>query len=503
MSNNIDIKTLEAFQDGNHKAFETVFIAYYNKTKAFIDGYIKSESDAEELTEDLFVNLWINHDSIDASKSFSSYLHTIARNSAINFLKHKYVHDTYLNSSQEIEYSSTSEEDLIAKELGLLIDDIVGKMSEQRKMIYTLSRQEGLSNAEIAIQLNTTKRNVESQLSLALKETVYIVNTAKMEKSNIITRIIKKFLSGRFSVETEEKVQRWIMKEENAEEKEKASLEYWNELDTEADSKTYSALERVNLRTGYNKEHLENIVLYHKFVRIVAVVIPICLLAGGLLYYIPSENEQIEISTAYGEQKRLVLPDSSEVWLNAGSTITYPKTFTKENRVVTLDGEAYFSVRKDDAKPFIVETSQLSVKVLGTKFNVKAYANDANITTTLTSGKVEVSTQSRPPQTLKPNEQLTYDKSTSDIEISTVDTVDTNSWVKGKIIFTNATAEEIFRTLERRYDTVIDHSTDFSASRRYTVKFLKDENLDEMLNILGDIIGFSYRQSGNKIIITK
>ena len=153
MSNNIDIKTLEAFQDGNHKAFETVFIAYYNKTKAFIDGYIKSESD-----------------SIDASKSFSSYLHTIARNSAINFLRHKYVHDTYLNSSQEIEYSSTSEEDLIAKELGLLIDDIVGKMPEQRKMIYTLSRQEGLSNAEIAIQLNTTKRNVESQLSLALKE---------------------------------------------------------------------------------------------------------------------------------------------------------------------------------------------------------------------------------------------------------------------------------------------------------------------------------------------
>ena len=153
MSNNIDIKTLEAFQDGNHKAFETVFIAYYNKTKTFIDGYIKSESDAEELTEDLFVNLWINHDSIDASKSFSSYLHTIARNSAINFLKHKYVHDTYLNSSQEIEYSSTSEEDLIAKELGLLIDDIVGKMPEQRK-----------------IQLNTTKRNVESQLSLALKE---------------------------------------------------------------------------------------------------------------------------------------------------------------------------------------------------------------------------------------------------------------------------------------------------------------------------------------------
>ena len=160
MSNNIDIKTLEAFQDGNHKAFETIFIAYYNKTKTFIDGYIKSEPDAEELTEDLFVNLWINRHSIDTSKSFNSYLHTIARNAAINFLNH----------NQETGYSSTSEEDLIAKELEMLIDELVGGMPEQRRMIYTLSRNEGLSNAEIAERLNTTKRNVESQLSLALKE---------------------------------------------------------------------------------------------------------------------------------------------------------------------------------------------------------------------------------------------------------------------------------------------------------------------------------------------
>ena len=150
MNNNIDIKTLEAFQDGNHKAFETIFIAYYNKTKTFIDGYIKSEPDAEELTEDLFVNLWINRHSIDTSRSFNSYLHTIARNAAINFLKHKYVCDAYLNNNQETGYSSTSE--------------------EERRMIYTLSRNEGLSNAEIAERLNTTKRNVESQLSLALKE---------------------------------------------------------------------------------------------------------------------------------------------------------------------------------------------------------------------------------------------------------------------------------------------------------------------------------------------
>lgn len=170
MSNKVDIKILESLKDGDHKAFETVFITYYNKTKTFIYGYLKSESDAEELTEDLFVGLWENREKINTSKSFNSYLHTVARNTAINFLKHKYVQDTYLNTVQNIAYSSTSEEELIAKELGLLIDDIVDKMPEQRKQIYILSRNEGLNNTEIAEKLNTTKRNVESQLSLALKE---------------------------------------------------------------------------------------------------------------------------------------------------------------------------------------------------------------------------------------------------------------------------------------------------------------------------------------------
>lgn len=170
MSSQIDIKTVEALRDGDHQAFETIFVSYYNRTRNLIFGYIKSESDAEELAEELFVNLWMNRQSIDVSKSFHAYLHTIARNSSINYLKHKYLHDTYLSHADEMEYGSTSEEDFIAKELGLFINSVVEKMPEQRKKIYLMSRDEGMSNAEIAEQLGTTKRNVESQLSLALKD---------------------------------------------------------------------------------------------------------------------------------------------------------------------------------------------------------------------------------------------------------------------------------------------------------------------------------------------
>ena len=259
----------------------------------------------------------------------------------------------------------------------------------------------------------------------------------------------------------------------------------------------------VNLRTGYNKEHLTNIASYQKFARVAAVIVPLFLFAGGMFYYLSPHNEMIEISVAYGEQKRLILPDSSEVWLNAGSSILYPETFAKDKRLVMLDGEAYFSVKKDTVSPFIVETSQLSVKVLGTRFNVKAYPNDEKITTTLTSGKVEVSVRSQPPHILKPDEQLTYDKKSSDIHISVIDTNDTNCWMAGKLVFTNASAGEIFRTLERHYNTTIDNTAIIPASKRYTVKFLKDEGLNEILNILKDIIGFDYQQYEKKIVLTR
>lgn len=333
-----------------------------------------------------------------------------------------------------------------------------------------------------------------------------------MEKRRIIA-IIRKYLTNRFPPETEERVQRWIIKDKDSKEKENASQEYWNELDfIEADADTYAALERVNLRIGYNKEHLANIDSYHKFSRfthkcsrVAAIILLLLIVAGGLFYFNPfsSGNEMIQISTAYGEQKHLFLPDSSEIWLNSGSSISYAKVFTKDERLVTLNGEAYFSVKRNAEKPFIVTTQQLSVKVLGTRFNVKAYPGDELITTTLTSGKVEINATSQQPQILSPNEQLTYDKNTSNIRISEVNAADAESWIIGKLIFSNATSEEIFRTLERRYDIVVDNQTDTSASKRYTVKFLKGESVDKILDILSDIIGFNYQQDGNKVIITK
>ena len=321
-----------------------------------------------------------------------------------------------------------------------------------------------------------------------------------MEKNNIV-RIIGTYLSGRFSPETEEKVQKWIIKDKDTEEKEKASLEYWDQLEAKTDPDTKLALNRVNQKIGYKK--IVPRPFYQKRMSIAAALVPLLIIAGSYLYYTSTKDKWVEISVAYGDKKHFLLPDSSEIWLNAGTAIKYPEKFSKAQRLVYLDGEAYFSVRKDAAKPFIVETSQLSVKVLGTQFNVKAYADDELVTTTLTSGKVEVTPPVQGSQILKPNEQLTYDKKTSAVNITEVSPTNADGWITGKLIFTDAPFTEILQTLERRYNVTINHTMNVPASKRYTVRFLKNENLEEVLPVLSEMIGFSYQIQRDKVELIK
>ncbi|MFR9165109.1 MAG: FecR family protein [Dysgonomonas sp.] len=319
---------------------------------------------------------------------------------------------------------------------------------------------------------------------------------------NIISKIVGKYLSSRHSSETEEKVQKWLIKDENAEEKESASLDFWDSLEIAPDSKAYSALDKVNHRIGYPSEQQVSIPLYKKLSRIAAVLIPLFIIAGGYLYYQSTRSNLIEIQVAYGEEKHLFLPDSSEIWINAGSTVKYPKEFKGDKRTVQLDGEAYFSVKKDASKPFIVNTEMLSVAVLGTKFNVKAYTNDEKITTTLTSGKVEVKSEAQS-RILRPNEQLSFDKKTSAINISEIPSNETDAWKSGQLIFTDASLSDVLQTLERHFNITIENNTGISTSKLYTVKFLKNESLDEILNIMQDVASFSYWEKDGKIMITK
>jgi len=161
---------VEALRNGNHKAFEDVFLLYFKRVRLFIGGIIKSDADAQELAQDVFVKLWTNREALNSEKPLGAYLYTIAKNTAFNFLKHKLVEQSYTGSLSLYDDVATPEDVLFAREIGLLVEMAVNEIPEQRRNIYILSREKGMSNSDIALQLGISKKTVENQLSLALQE---------------------------------------------------------------------------------------------------------------------------------------------------------------------------------------------------------------------------------------------------------------------------------------------------------------------------------------------
>ncbi|MBJ6369758.1 FecR family protein [Snuella sedimenti] len=188
-----------------------------------------------------------------------------------------------------------------------------------------------------------------------------------------------------------------------------------------------------------------------------AAAVVVLFLSFGLYYFNPvsSNNEIVMVNTSIGGQEHVVLPDGTKVLLNANSEIQYPKVFKDNIREVTLIGEALFEVVRNEHKPLVVKTDNgLSVRVLGTVFNVKSYPDDKEIQTTLISGKVEVIKQndSKDPIVLKPSQQAAYHKKEKRLIVDTVNALDAISWKDNKLIFNETPLEQVVLDLQRKYN---------------------------------------------------
>ncbi len=163
-------KLLEALKNGDHKAFEEVFFEYFDKIKKFIAMFLKSDDEAEELTQDIFVRIWVNRDSFNPSKSLNAYMYAIARNATLNLIKHKKLRLNHVAGYVIPDSGSDTEEYLFSKDVGLLIEMLLDRMSLQKQDIYKLSQEEGLPNDEIAGRLGISRKTVENQLSIIMQE---------------------------------------------------------------------------------------------------------------------------------------------------------------------------------------------------------------------------------------------------------------------------------------------------------------------------------------------
>ena len=169
MKQNEDRNDLEKIASGDHDAFRSIFIKYYPKTKYFVTHIVKSEDVAEDLSQDIFLKIWINKELLPNLISFNAYIYKMAKFTALDYLKHKHVENTFAaNYSQPA--TTDPEEELNAKDLEFLIELAIDMMPEQRQKIYIMSRIENIKNKEIAKTLGISEKTVNNQISLALKE---------------------------------------------------------------------------------------------------------------------------------------------------------------------------------------------------------------------------------------------------------------------------------------------------------------------------------------------
>jgi ferric-dicitrate binding protein FerR (iron transport regulator) len=212
---------------------------------------------------------------------------------------------------------------------------------------------------------------------------------------------------------------------------------------------------------------------------------------------------QTHVLMTEGERKQFLLPDGSSVWLNAESRLTYADVFGRETREVELTGEAYFEVEKDAERPFIVHINETSVRVLGTKFNVRAYPYHPEIMTTLVEGSVRFNkTPSDAHGTvLHPGQQLSFLKDNESLVVRDVDCSQYVSWKDGKLIFRKTPVKDAFSSMERafRIKIVITNST--LDNRKITGRFGPEHQPEDILTVMQETLPFHYEVKADTIFI--
>ena len=307
--------------------------------------------------------------------------------------------------------------------------------------------------------------------------------------------ILYKFFEGNASFEEEAAVKQWM--EESAE----------NRLAFLKERKLFDAMLLLGneeiIKNGKKRFSINLSSLRTELIKIAAVVA--ITLGGSYFYYQSSLEKELmamqTITVPAGQRINITLVDGTNVWLNARTSLSYPVKFGKNNRQVVLDGEAYFDVTKDKSKPFIVQTDNYNVEVLGTQFDVNAYSETGEFETTLMSGSVKVASASDSTQkiTLKPNNKVFLQD--GKLHVTAVDDYNPYRWKEGLICFKNETFTSIMKDFEKYYGLTIQVKNKNVFKYVFTGKFRQTDGIDYALRVLQKDIKFTYQRDDENQII--
>lgn len=334
---------------------------------------------------------------------------------------------------------------------------------------------------------------------------------ASVEDLKELEQLLSQYPENIFLVETLESIKGSgdFRIEENTGRQELTTEEWeqdrWEQLEYQLDRG--QLIKMKNTEKGSDKRRLT----LPRFRILAAAVLIGVLFLSGIFYFFPDKQERdvpkvYQLTTSYGKKTKALLPDSTVVWLNSGSRLTYSDLTNREKREVYLEGEAFFDVKKDADHPFIVYAGSISIRVIGTAFNVKAYSGEKNIETTLIRGMIEVQMNSNEEKRilLSPHEKLTVinteiaNRTTpgslrqnelkyqvQELPLSPNDSVlvPETAWTEDKLVFVDESFSDIAEKMERWYDVKIYFENDGLKEERISGVF-QQEDIRQALEIL-------------------
>jgi len=264
-------------------------------------------------------------------------------------------------------------------------------------------------------------------------------------------------------------------------------------------------LYRINYDINYKRKS-QKTVLFDKFLkwglRIASIIVIPFLIYSGVRTFRESALKKetwVEIKAPAWTRAQFSLPDGTIGWLNSNSSVRYNGNFSL-NRQVILKGEAFFDVFKDKGRPFVVNINEVSVEVLGTRFNIEAYEDERNIEVVLEEGSLVFNANKMNKTfTMVPNDLVSYDKTVQDFSTETVQPQKYVSWTEGRLEFRNDPLDVIFRRLARWYDVDIDLNVNLKDDPRLRATFI-DEGIEEVLDLLSRSLPIKYQIENGKLL---
>jgi len=328
-----------------------------------------------------------------------------------------------------------------------------------------------------------------------------------------ITDIANRFLDEKNCTNQElAELKRWLSEPATHSEVETWLLQHWGNS-TEIDSDTLIETIFHQIQEYQKTHHLKSGFVLSRILKgyqKVAAFLLIPLIGIGILYWVSQSYQSAvqynETFAPRGQKSQIVLADGTKVWLNSDTKIKYPGNFSKNHRDVYLDGEAFFEVTKNVHQSFIVHTSEVDVKVLGTKFNVKAYADENLIETSLFEGKVNLllnpDSDNQVEKEVNPGQSFAYSKTDHLLAVSHFPQDEINGWKNNQLIFKNETFSNLVRKMERWYNVKVVYNEKQFEDRRLTVELYEGERLERLMEIIGLALSVDYKYNKGEIILT-